>query len=144
MVEREHAKEVPMVRKGLFVFLASLLIAGLVACPGPEQVEQPPTPDAPDKPEMTEEQKMQFVKENCICKNCPSWTPACDENGEWGGYCASGKTECITDEKGCVCPECPVTEKMGLKWGYYCTRGSAKEMMAAEMEKEKPEGEGGE
>ncbi|UCG44471.1 MAG: DUF2769 domain-containing protein [candidate division WOR-3 bacterium] len=91
---------------------------------------------------MTEEQQLQFVKDNCICKTCPSWTPACDEKGETGGFCAIGKTECITEEKGCVCPECPVTKKLDLKWGYYCTRGSAKEMMAAELEKEKMEKEG--
>ena len=127
-----------MLKSSLFIFLASALIAGFVACPGPEQTaEKPPVP-AEEKP-MTEEQKMQFVKENCICKNCPSWTPACDENGEWGGYCAIGKTECITKEQGCICPDCPVTKKMGLKWGYYCTRGSAQDMMKKEMEKKEGE-----
>jgi len=128
-----------MFRNALFVFLASALVVGFVACPAPEQAEKPaePTEEQP----MTEEQQLQFVKDNCVCKTCPSWTPACDEKGEVGGYCALGKSECITEEKGCICPECPVTKKLDLKWGYYCTKGSAKEMMAAELEKEKMAGE---
>ena len=42
------------------------------------------------------------------------------------GFCfaAIGKSGCISEEKGCICGSCPVTSKMGLKHGYYCTRGS--------------------
>ena len=32
----------------------------------------------------------------------------------------------------CICPDYPVTAEKGLMWSYYCTRGSAEEMMAAE------------
>ena len=84
-----------------------------------------------DPPAMTEEEKMAFVMENCICPRCPSWIPEATEKGE-GGYCATGASECIVVEAGCICPECPVTEEMGLEWGYYCTRGSAMEMMDQE------------
>ncbi len=126
-----------MFRNALFVFLASALIVGFVACPAPEQAEKPPA----EQPPMTEEQQLQFVKDNCVCKTCPSWTPACDEKGEWGGFCAVGKSQGITEENGCICPECPVAKKLDLKWGYYCTRGSAEEQAAAEMEKEKMAGE---
>ncbi|MBD3277693.1 MAG: DUF2769 domain-containing protein [Candidatus Aegiribacteria sp.] len=73
--------------------------------------------------------------ENCICPQCPSWIPEASEKGE-GGYCATGMSQCIVEEAGCICPECPVTEEMDLEWGYYCTRGSAEEMMAAESETE--------
>ena len=50
-----------------------------------------------------------------------------------GGFCLVGKSACIKEKKGCICADCPVTAKMGLKWGYYCTDGSAKSMMEAEM-----------
>lgn len=80
--------------------------------------------------QMTDEEKMAYVMENCICPQCPSWIPEAAEKGE-GGYCATGVSECIVLEAGCVCPECPVTTEMGLQWGYYCTRGSAAELRAA-------------
>ncbi|MCK5661811.1 MAG: DUF2769 domain-containing protein, partial [Methanosarcinales archaeon] len=49
--------------------------------------------------------------------------------GEKGAYCfpTIGKSKCITEENGCICGGCPVTEKMGLKHIYYCTKGSEKE-----------------
>lgn len=61
----------------------------------------------------------------CICRQCPSWED-CEEKI---GYCFSsvGKSVCIKDEKGCICPTCPVAEKMKLKHMYFCTRGSEKE-----------------
>src|SRR3989339_204833 len=36
-------------------------------------------------------------------------------------------SECYKKENGCICGNCPVTKEMGLKHGYYCTRGSEKE-----------------
>ena len=65
------------------------------------------------------------VLSKCVCAACPSWV----ECGEKGGYCfvAIGKSGCIKEEKGCICGGCPVTKMMGLKHGYYCTRGSEKE-----------------
>ena len=77
---------------------------------------------------MTEEEKKEYVLTNCICKKCPSYVE-CDEKG---GFCLVGKSACIKEKKGCICPDCPVTKKMGLKWGYYCTDGSAAELMKAE------------
>jgi len=71
------------------------------------------------------DQKKAMVLEMCICANCPSWV----ECGENGGYCfpTIGKSGCITEEKGCTCGGCPVTEKMSLKNIYFCTKGSEKE-----------------
>lgn len=71
------------------------------------------------------EQKKQKVLEMCICSRCPSWT----ECGEKGGFCfpTIGKSSCITDEKGCICPACPVADEMSLKNDYYCTKGSEKD-----------------
>jgi hypothetical protein len=39
----------------------------------------------------------------------------------------TGKSTIIKDEKGCICMTCPVTNKLGMKWTYYCIRGSGKE-----------------
>ncbi len=80
------------------------------------------------------EQKMSFEEAKKICKDycgmCPSYLGT-GENELL--FCRIGKSEVITDEKGCVCGGCPVQKKMGLKWFYYCTKGSSKEQ--AETEK---------
>ncbi len=89
--------------------------------------------DRPDPGEMTEEEKVAWVEENCICAQCPTYVPCAAQEDELG-YCAVGESNCIVEEISCICPECPVTEEMGLEWGYYCTRGSAEEMAAAEGE----------
>jgi hypothetical protein len=31
---------------------------------------------------------------------------------------------CITEDRGCVCPTCPVTPEYGMKNDKYCLRGS--------------------
>lgn len=68
------------------------------------------------------EEKKEMVLSMCICPSCPSWVE-CDEDG---GFCfvTIGKSECISEEKGCVCGQCPVTEELGLTHEFYCTRGS--------------------
>ncbi|TXT58449.1 MAG: hypothetical protein BAJALOKI1v1_1650010 [Promethearchaeota archaeon] len=76
-----------------------------------------------------EEMKKQLenVKEICkdYCGKCPSYTGT----GETKlGFCATGKSDIIKAEKGCLCPECPVYEDMGLRWMVYCTRGSGSEL----------------
>ncbi len=131
--------------RNLIVLFAVVLLAGFLACGEdqpqvePEDVDtdelvevaepaEPVVTDMPVEVPMTDEEKMAYVMENCICPDCPSWIPEAAEKGE-GGYCATGASECIVLEAGCVCPTCPVTAEMGLEWGYYCTRGSAEEMM---------------
>ncbi len=133
-----------MKMRNMMVLFAVVLLAGFIAC-GEDQpqvesdvdieevveVVEPAEPIVTDMPvevPMTDEEKMAYVMENCICPDCPSWIPEAVEKGE-GGYCATGASECIVLEAGCVCPTCPVTAEMGLEWGYYCTRGSAEEMM---------------
>ena len=128
----------------LMVLFAVILLAGFLACEEDQpQVEpdvdteevvdviepvEPIVTDMPVEVPMSDEEKMAYVMENCICPDCPSWIPEAAEKGE-GGYCATGVSECIVIEAGCVCPTCPVTAEMGLEWGYYCTRGSAEELM---------------
>ncbi len=76
---------------------------------------------SPEKLKKREE----MVISMCICPECPSWV----ECGEKGGYCFEtiGKSGGISEEKGCICLGCPVANKLGLDYMYYCTRGSAKE-----------------
>jgi len=83
--------------------------------------------------DMAEKKKM--VRDMCVCAGCPSYKDCSAEGGEKElGFCfpSIGKSFCIKEEKGCICPGCPVTEKMGLKHGYYCTRGSEMELLKAE------------
>ena len=127
-----------MHRIKLPLLIVTCFAASFLACGGEEpqaeqQVEEQIEEQVVEQveviePEMTEEEMIAWVMENCICPQCPSWIPEAAEKGE-GGYCAVGRSACIVEEVGCVCPECPVTLEKGLLWGYYCTRGSAEEMM---------------
>jgi len=62
----------------------------------------------------------------CICGTCPTWIKC----GEAWAYCLieSGKSKCIKEEKGCVCPACPVQSQEGFTDQYYCTKGSEAEL----------------
>lgn len=100
---------------------------GLLGC-GKKEETPAAVETKPEAPAMTEDEKKEYVLSNCICRKCPSYVK-CDEDV---GYCLVGKSNCIKEKKGCICPECPVTKKMELKWGYYCTDGSAMELMEAE------------
>ncbi len=79
--------------------------------------------------DMSEEEMNKVIaetKEVCkdYCSVCPSYTGM----GETElAFCALGKSESISEENGCLCGSCPITEKMSLRWGYYCTRGSGRE-----------------
>jgi len=63
----------------------------------------------------------------CICGKCPTYGECMKERRETL-YCALGKTSCAVTRKACLCPACPVTPDLGLKHGYYCIRGSEKEI----------------
>ncbi len=80
--------------------------------------------------EMTEEEQKKITKANkalCDCPNCPTYNECAQEKGEVL-YCILGASPtCITEELGCVCPACPVWEKMDLSHEYFCTKGTEKE-----------------
>jgi hypothetical protein len=80
--------------------------------------------------EMTKEEYAKKVKENktvCICPNCPTYNE-CAEKRDEVLFCILGKSQqCIIEEQGCICPACPMTEKMGLENEYYCIRGTENE-----------------
>jgi hypothetical protein len=61
----------------------------------------------------------------CTCPMCPTYINC----GEQVGYCLSeiGKSKCITIEKGCICPQCPVQIEMNFTHDYYCIYGAEKQ-----------------
>ena len=65
----------------------------------------------------------------CLCPECPSFVDCKEEIA----YCLApaGKSACIREEAGCLCPGCPVLEEEGFSHVYYCTRGSETDQLAA-------------
>ena len=80
--------------------------------------------------QMAEEERMKMIEANkslCTCPDCPTYNECAQEKGELF-YCALGKSPtCITKELGCICPSCPITEKMGLTNEYFCIKGTERE-----------------
>jgi hypothetical protein len=79
--------------------------------------------------EMDPEKRMEMVNNlmnRCPCPTCPSYNNCAKEAGETL-FCSTGKSfMCISEEKSCICPTCPITTEMGLKFKLFCTRGSEK------------------
>jgi hypothetical protein len=60
----------------------------------------------------------------CNCPSCPTYN-RCAKNAQELLFCAKGKSfMCISEEKNCICPACPVASELGLKNKFFCTRGS--------------------
>lgn len=72
---------------------------------------------------------MKAMEENnrlCTCPSCPTYNN-CAKKGKELMFCATGKSfMCISEDKGCICPTCPITGTLGLKYKSYCTKGSEK------------------
>jgi hypothetical protein len=85
---------------------------------------------------ISEEEMAKKIEElKVVCKNycgpCPSYTGT----GETElAFCALGKSKVIKEDKGCLCPGCPVTEMMSLRWDDYCLRGAGRELSMAEKQ----------
>lgn len=79
---------------------------------------------------MTEKERMKTTEDNkalCICPDCPTYNECAKKNGEVY-YCVLGRSSiCITEEVGCICPACPITENMGLANMYFCINGTERE-----------------
>jgi hypothetical protein len=79
--------------------------------------------------EMPPEERAKAVenlKARCPCPTCSSYND-CAKNAAETLFCSTGKSfMCISDEKGCICPKCPIYEEMGLKYTFFCTRGAEK------------------
>lgn len=62
--------------------------------------------------------------EECICPQCPTYTP-CAGGEQERLFCVAGRSpRCITEDLGCACPACPVTEEMSLEYLTFCLLGS--------------------
>ena len=58
---------------------------------------------------------------DCNCPRCRSYT-VCARLREQRFFCMKGKspTNCVHDELGCACPDCPVGAELGKGMVYYC------------------------
>jgi hypothetical protein len=77
-----------------------------------------------DLGKTSDEKKLKIM---CVCAKCPTYV-----NCKELAFCLEtvGKSKCIKDPKGCLCPSCPVESLMGFKHAYYCTKGSEKELIS--------------
>jgi hypothetical protein len=73
------------------------------------------------------ENVLDLAREECICGECPSHTDCMKEKGELL-YCLAQKSACTVVRRVCLCPTCQLTPRLGLAHGYYCARGSEKEI----------------
>jgi hypothetical protein len=64
------------------------------------------------------------MKKVCTCPRCPTHT-ACAKNAQENLFCIMGRSfHCISDNKGCLCPVCPLYPQLGLSADTYCLRGA--------------------
>lgn len=61
----------------------------------------------------------------CICQNCPTYNECMKEKRE-KLFCAKGKTSCLPEKQGCICPECSIASEYNLEKVYYCHIGPEK------------------
>lgn len=57
----------------------------------------------------------------CICDKCPTYFDC----GEPLAFCFydEGASACITVERGCICPGCPVYRTSNFTLDFYCVQG---------------------
>jgi hypothetical protein len=67
-------------------------------------------------------------KKKCVCGSCPTYNECASRKRELLFCLLEKSRDCLLDELGCICPDCPLTAEMDLKNTYYCTQGSEKEM----------------
>ena len=58
------------------------------------------------------------LQKECICEQCPTYVD-CEEPL---AFCVMGGSSCITNKQGCICPGCPVYDKLELNGLYFCMR----------------------
>ena len=62
----------------------------------------------------------------CTCPSCPSYND-CAKTALEIMFCGRGMSfHCIKEIKGCICPTCPVTKKLGLTHQAFCVMGNEK------------------
>jgi hypothetical protein len=67
------------------------------------------------------------LKDMCTCPRCPTFVE-CGAKA----FCleSSAKSKCIKEQKGCLCPSCPVESLMGFRHAYYCIKGNEKAQLS--------------
>jgi hypothetical protein len=69
---------------------------------------------------------MEKYRSQCICGKCPTYT-TCARNAKEMVFCLVGKSfMCISEQKTCICPTCPLTPECGLKHTSFCMKGAEK------------------
>jgi len=80
-----------------------------------------------DLKKKSPKEKAEFIadlKSKCPCPGCPSYNSCAQKAGE-KLFCINGKSfMCISEEKGCNCPKCPLAKDIGLMYKFFCNRGS--------------------
>ncbi len=78
--------------------------------------------------------KVAELTKMCTCAGCPTYKGTGESKLL---FCALGKSSVIKKEVDCICPSCPVTPAVALKWKFYCTRGSGLQQGKAERKPKK-------
>jgi hypothetical protein len=80
------------------------------------------------KTSVEEVRKMENIANSmCNCTACPTYRNVFKgKDDDYIAYCfiTNGKSMKITNEKQCICPNCPVFARFKLTKTFYCTRGS--------------------
>ncbi|HIH04533.1 MAG TPA: DUF2769 domain-containing protein [Methanoregulaceae archaeon] len=80
--------------------------------------------NASDTPAGTMGGNPEQLRQECICPECPTYTP-CARDAQELLYCVAGRSpRCITEDLGCICPTCPVADRIGLEHLTFCLLGS--------------------
>ena len=80
--------------------------------------------DAFDKALPTLGKNTAKLRELCICPQCPTYN-SCAGDAKELLYCVYGISfRCLTEDLGCICPTCPVVDKIGLVQLTFCLLGS--------------------
>ncbi len=74
--------------------------------------------------EQERKDALKALRELCNCPGCPTYNICAEQAGERFFCAEGGSTVCISSERGCLCPDCPVHAEMGLQHRSFCTRGS--------------------
>ena len=79
---------------------------------------------ASDRPPGAMGESPEQLRQECICPDCPTFTPCARDAGE-RLYCVTGRSpRCITEDLGCICPTCPVADEVGFTYLTFCLLGS--------------------
>jgi hypothetical protein len=82
-----------------------------------------------EMPESDRNNTIETYKASCICPTCATYNQ-CAKDANEKLFCVTGKSmDCITEPKGCECPNCPLAQSLdvGVIKNTYCLRGSEME-----------------